>query len=374
MTEFLINTGVFENLSKIINKYAIGKRVVIIRGMHSYPKAVIDPILQKYDCQSVDYIDGFSSNPKIKEIEEGLERVKELNPDVFIGVGGGSIMDITKILCYFSKLECSADQRAKIIQGNDLDLPYSKKPVLILIPTTAGSGAEATAFSVVYFGDHKFSFLHPRLIADYSIADYKLIKDAPQNVLASSAMDAIAQSIESFWALGGTDTSRCLALEGIGLMWKSTIIAVKDRSPNALADIVLGSNYIGRAINISKTTGNHALSYKITTDHGIPHGHCVGMLLPKFFELHQRIGKTDPDRAKVVIAAQKQIATHLGFDEFKDFQTGYDNMLNDLNLKSFNDLNKLFNFNGADIAASVNIHRLGNHPVELNFNDLQSIF
>ena len=98
------------------------------------------------------------------------------------------------------------------------------------------------------------------------------------------------------------------------------------------------------------------------------------MLLPKFFELHQRLGKTDPDRAKEVITAQEHIAPHLGFDQFQDFKKAYDRLLEALDLASFDDLHQQFNFNGVMLRASVNVQRLGNHPVDLNAKELESIF
>ena len=208
-----INTGVSGHLSAILNEHAIGKRIVVVRGGHSYPKDILTPVLETADCQSVDHISGFSPNPKAEEIEEGLEKIQAINPDVVIGVGGGSIMDIAKVLCCLCQFKGSADDRRKLCKVKILNWTR-KKAGLVLMPTTAGSGAEATGFSVVYFGADKFSFLHRGLIADYSIADHHLIQDAPHDVLASSVMDAIAQSIESFW-LVAAPTSRAV------LPWKA---------------------------------------------------------------------------------------------------------------------------------------------------------
>ena len=201
-----------------------------------------------------------------------------------IGVGGGSILDTAKVMiCFVGETEIDDGRIAEIIKGASFEVKASTKPKLVLLPTTAGSGAEMTHFSVVYFGSSKFSFANKAMLADLVITNPDLLLNAPNYILASSGMDAIAQSIESFWARGGNTKSRAFALSGLKLMWQSLVPAIINRKRAALEDIIKGSNLAGQAINISKTTANHALSYKITTDFGIPHGHCVGMLLLKIF-------------------------------------------------------------------------------------------
>ena len=242
------------------------------------------------------------------------------------------------------------------------------------MPTTAGSGAEATGFSVVYFGGDKYSFLHKSLIPDFVIGDVALIKDAPHHILASSAMDALAQAVESYWSVGGTDESRAFAKDAITLTWNSVLEAINARNVRSMADLIRGSNLAGRAINISKTTGNHALSYKITTDHGIPHGHCVGMLLPRFVDLHLRLGMDNPQRAKYAIERQSEIFSILGYRDAAQFSAAYAALMDDLGLEQFDALNKRHQFDAADVVSSVNVQRLGNHPITLTSDEMMSIF
>ena len=185
-------------------------------------------------------------------------------------------------------------------------------------------GLKLQAFPVVYFGQEKFSFAHSSLLPDYVIADPSLVKNAPNKVLASSVMDAISQSIESIWSRGSTEKSKKLARKALLMLWKSASTAINTRNSQSLSDIVLGSHLAGKAINISKTTANHALSYKITTSHGIPHGHCVGMLLPQFFKLHEKLKqRRQAGFLENISDTQNSIAQLLGYSEFSHFQEAY---------------------------------------------------
>jgi len=97
-------------------------------------------------------------------------------------------------------------------------------------------------------------------------------------------------------------------------------------------------------------------------------------LLSKFFTLHNRIAATDPDRAEFAVRSQVDIANHLGYNEFTAFEADYAAKLKSLKLASFEDLERQYRFDSITIAASVNVQRLGNHPVSLEFTELKSIF
>jgi len=157
------------------------------------------------------------------------------------------------------------------------------------MPTTAGSGAEATNFSVIYIKGIKYSFYHPKLLAKNIICDVTLVKNAPDYIFSCSCIDALVQLIEPIWALKDSPKSNKYSFLSLNYLWHNIENAILKRDPIAIANIVKGSYYAGRTINLSKTTANHALSYKITTLYDIPHGHCLKMLLHKIIKLHEKI-------------------------------------------------------------------------------------
>ena len=372
MTELFLNQGVDRPLRQITGA---AKRIAVIRGNKSYPEALMKEALQGVHSQdSVIEFSGFSPNPKYEEFQKGLEALRDFQPDLVVGCGGGSILDMAKMLRYFAATSGTDEEIANALKGGPVTESAAYTPSLVLMPTTAGSGAESTEFSVIYFGSAKYSFLRKELKPDFVIADPALIRHAPGSVLASSAMDAISQSIESIWARGATSESRQDAREALLLMWGSAADAILTRSEDSLKNIIKGSNLAGQAINVSKTTGNHALSYRITSDYGVPHGHCVGMLLPEFFKLHEKLWHQEPQRAQSAIAAQSEIYSALGFGSSAELVAGFVRFIEELGLESFATLNSRYSFDAAPIVDSVNVERLGNHPIELTRDDLLSLF
>lgn len=370
-----INEDIEGPLKDFISSYSSSPRVMVVCGRRSYPGALLEPIFAASGIKVHSYLRDFTPNPSFEEIQEGVREVQKNSPDIIIGVGGGSVLDAAKILtCLSTGLFQEEIDLAEALQGATFRRSAKSKPRLVLMPTTAGSGAEATSFSVVYFGQEKYSFSNTELPAELVIANYKLVRSAPTAVLASSAMDAIAQSIESYWARASTAVSRKCALEGLKLMWSSAYNAVILRKPDDLKAIVVGSNLVGQAINISKTTANHALSYKITSEFGVPHGHCVGMLLPRFFLLHEHLAKTEPLVFEPALVRHREIAMALGYQDTDFFLAKYLQLLKSLGLENFEELRARFGFPAAEIASAVNVERLENHPVPLEMDSLESIF
>jgi alcohol dehydrogenase class IV len=373
MAQEYINEGIRAPL-EMIGEEVFGERVVIIRGSKSYSCGEdIESQLRKFEVKEISHLEGFSNNPNFSEIVSAGKKINSLRPDFVIGCGGGSILDIAKILRHFATQKIDTAIFSQIIGGERRFDSQAKVP-LLLMPTTAGSGAQNTHFSVVYHEGEKYSLADEALLPDFVIADRSLVESAPRAVLASSAMDAFAQAAESFWAIGGTSVSQGLAAQALKLLWDSIATGVIGRDQVAIEKLITASHLAGKAINISKTTGNHALSYKITTDYDVPHGHCVGMLLPKFFELHQSIFQQDAPRGRPAVDKQNKILELLGFEDFSDFSLEYKNLLQLIGLEDFSALNAIRQFDSAKIIASVNLERLRNHPIVLTPKDLEMIF
>jgi alcohol dehydrogenase class IV len=172
------------------------------------------------------------------------------------------------------------------------DKPFCNRELLpcIAIPTTAGTGSEATHFSVVYKNKVKFSVADPRMIPATVILNPALTAQMSPYQTACTGMDALAQGIESYWAVGATGESWEYAEKAIRQAWLFLEKAVKNPDTESRQNMLEAAYWSGRAINISKTTLCHALSYSLTSYFGYPHGHAVALLLPAVFELHLRNG------------------------------------------------------------------------------------
>jgi alcohol dehydrogenase class IV len=214
----------------------------------------------------------------IEDIEAKYHEVKSnRDADAIIAVGGGTIIDLAKIIAIAYSNNCVKVE--EVLTHKEL----KNRLDLIFIPTTAGTGSEATSFAVVYKDKIKFSVDNQSLLPDTIVLDPLLLKSLPVPVLNSTVLDALAQGIESTWAKGGTDESREYSKQAISLILDNIN---KENSLNRLENLQLGSFFAGKAINISKTSLPHSISYPLTSHFDIPHGIAVFLTLPKVAELN----------------------------------------------------------------------------------------
>ena len=156
----------------------------------------------------------------------------------------------------------------------------------LLIPTTAGTGAEITPFSVVYIDKTKYSLAHPSMSPEYVILAPELTLTLSKEVTASTGCDALAQAIEAFWSVNATEESKKYSEEAIHLALNNLSGAVNNPSLENRAAMLRASHFAGKAISIAKTTAAHSLSYPFTSYYNIPHGHAAMLTLPYFFEIN----------------------------------------------------------------------------------------
>ena len=201
--------------------------------------------------RSLDVIEftGFTPNPKIEDAENAVKSSEGCG--AVLAVGGGSTIDT-----------------AKYVRLKSPGLP------LIVIPTTAGSGSEATKFAVLYRDGQKLSITDENIIPDAVMFDSGLLQYLPEYHRKSSALDAFSHALESFWSVNANDESRKFSREAL-----SEITEILEGYPESYdAERMLKASYTaGRAINISQTTAGHAMCYKITGIFGTAHGHSAAM-------------------------------------------------------------------------------------------------
>ena len=193
MPEEFFGTGSILQLRKILENEKPGK-IFLVFGKGAYEKsgaeAIISQLLAGID---VFQFSDFEENPKIEDIRKGIEQFRFFKPDLVLACGGGSSLDMAKSI-----------NALAVQEGDPLDFVLKKKEFvhspkpLVAVPTTAGTGAEATHFAVVYAGKTKYSLTHPFILPKYSIVDPQFTFSLPAKITASTGMDALAQAIESF--------------------------------------------------------------------------------------------------------------------------------------------------------------------------------
>lgn len=207
-------------------------------------------------------------NVKEEEIEKAYSLFKSIPHQAIVAIGGGSVIDLGKGLIY----HCL---------GHSSIVPF-----YIAAPTTAGSGSEATPFAVIYRRGKKVSLVHDFLLPQSVLLDPLLLNSLSAQQVAVSGMDALSQAIESSWNRNANQESEEYAVKAITI-WTRFFFPALKQERGARAQLQLAAYYAGKAIAITRTTGPHALSYYLTSNHGVPHGHAVALFLPLFFLYNQ---------------------------------------------------------------------------------------
>ncbi len=289
MTQEYFGIGSIEKLKEILTKEQ-PRKIFLVTGNNSYnfsgAKDKIEPLLSSYSyCRFFD----FSINPRLEDIKKGIELYREEGCDLVIAVGGGSVIDIAKAV---NALAWYEEDPNKYIT-NELMLTKKGKPI-VAIPTTAGTGSEATHFSVVYVDKTKYSLAHKEfLIPDYVIMDPSLTLKLSSYITACTGMDALTQAIEGYWSVNSTEEARTYAEEAIKLSINNIEVAANEPTPESRTAMMKAANLAGKAINISKTTACHAISYPITSYFGVPHGHAVALTLGEMIIYNSQVSEKD---------------------------------------------------------------------------------
>ena len=225
-----------------------------------------------------------ASNPTVDQLFDAWKDTCEFCPHVVIGVGGGTILDVAKSLCclYGCELNSADDLRRRIVAG---DLKPAAR--WIGVPTTAGTGSEVTCWATIWDPerDAKRSLESKENYAWAAFVDPELAQGMPIKLAVSSALDAVAHAVESYWARRTNAVSRALALEAIRTIMghMEDLLCGKPEAHEAMAQ---GSMLAGLAFSNTKTTACHSISYPLTMHYHIPHGAAVSMLLAPVLELN----------------------------------------------------------------------------------------
>ena len=285
-------TEVYDKIDAIMMVKSILERekpssILLVRGNDSYEecgaRGFIEPQLNGYKVTS---LSGFKKSPYIGDIKNTIDVILGKNIDFIIGVGGGTVMDISKAASVLYKEEGLLEGYIK----GELK-PIGNNIRRLLIPTTAGTGAEITPFSVVYIDKTKYSLAHPSMSPEYVILAPELTLTLSKKVTASTGCDALAQAIEAFWSVNATEESKRYSKEAIYLALNNLSNAVNNPNLEDRTAMLRASHLAGKAISIAKTTAAHSLSYPFTSYHDIPHGHAVMLTLPYFFEVNEYVNE-----------------------------------------------------------------------------------
>ena len=266
-----------ENIADIIKKLDARKVAMFTDkglrklGLFDLPEAVVKSTGVGYYV-----LDDLPAEPSYMAVQAVVDEFKASGADLIVACGGGSVMDAAKLASVLVTDEYGVKEL--------LDNPgMAKKCVpIVLIPTTAGTGAEVTPNAIVGVPERelKIGIVNENMIADYVILDARLIKNLPRKIAASTGVDALAHCVECFTGNKANPFSDMYALEGCDLILNNLEAACDDpEAMEAKNKMQIAAYYGGLAITASGTTAVHALSYPLGGKYHIAHGVSNAMLL-----------------------------------------------------------------------------------------------
>jgi alcohol dehydrogenase len=221
--------------------------------------------------------DGIDREPTLETLERCLKWIGNHKFDAVIGLGGGSSLDVAKVAAIMLANGGSPQDYMGIEK-----IPQPGVP-MVMIPTTAGTGAEVTPNALLIDKKEKVkkSFVSSYLVPEVAIVDPELTVTLPPELTASTGMDALAHCLESFISLRATPTTELISLEGIRRISGSLREAYTNGANiEARYNMSLGSLYGGIALTNAGTTAVHALAYPLGGRYGVSHGVSNAIMLP----------------------------------------------------------------------------------------------
>ncbi len=319
--------GSISNIKDVVAKED-AKKVIVFTDKGVRSTGLVDIVLKELDESSVEYevFDNLTPEPSYEDIDRVIKEVENAQGDLIVAVGGGSVMDAAKLCAVLKGMDYTIKDLL-----NDPSL--AKKGVkTIMIPTTCGTGSEATCNAIVAIPEEntKKGIVSDNMIPDYVILDSKMIAKLPKSIIAATGVDALAHVVECFTSKKATPFSDTYALAGAKLIFRNIKKAYNNADDTeAKSAMLLGAFYGGVAITGSGTTAVHALAYPLGGKYHIAHGVSNAILLAHVMEFNMDVcsdrlaqlcdmvypeisSKTTEEKAKYIVDAIKDIVKETG--------------------------------------------------------------
>jgi len=275
--EIFSGEDALENLKSVLASNGV-KKVAVFTDRGIEGAGLLELPMEKIRQTGVETVvlNDLPPEPTYAQAQVLVDAFKASGADFIVAVGGGSVMDTAKLASILATDEYGVREL--------LDTPLRGKKCVktLMIPTTAGTGAEATPNAIVAVPEKelKVGIVNPAMIADYVILDAAMIRKLPRKIAAATGVDALAHAIECWTSNKANPFSDLFAMEALDLILNNIMEACDN--PDAMeakTRMLIASFYAGVAITASGTTAVHALSYPLGGKYHIAHGVSNAILL-----------------------------------------------------------------------------------------------
>lgn len=376
LPKIYFKNGGIADLTAIVTNY--GSKVLVVTGKSSFLNSShAEQLFHDFNDKGIGYfVCSVTGEPSPEVIDHAVKRFNNEDLNLVIGIGGGSVLDAGKAI---SAMMCRSESIVEFLEGvGNKEHPGNKLPY-IAIPTTSGTGSEATKNAVISrIGENGFkrSLRHDNFVPDIAVVDPELTLNCPRDITATSGMDCFTQLTEAYLSDKSTEYTDALAMVGLKSISTSLIRSYENgedreaRSGMSFAALTSGICLANAGLGVV-----HGFASSIGAMYNIPHGLICGTLMAKSNEINVR-------------ELRKQVSNQVALKKYaalgqlflnKDRQTeayyidGFINYLyqiaNSLQLKG---LGK-FRYKEEDIESICLRTEIKNNPVKLTYEDLKEI-
>lgn len=332
-TEITYGPNSLKEVKNIIDKQGF-KNALIVTDPGISKTGLTDKLIKHVKHINYDIYYECKPNPTVKNCNDALEKLKAINADVVIAIGGGSSIDVAKAVALL------ATNGGKIESYEGIDTFENGLLPLIAIPTTAGTASEVTSFTVITDEEreYKFTIGGVKISPKWAVVDPVLTLTLPQSVTAATGLDALVHAIESYTSKMANPITKALAREAIRKISRNLRQAVYNGDTLKYRDeMLMGSLLAGLAFNNTRLGNCHALSHPISAIYGVPHGVANAVLIPHVMEFNMKAvpelfadialdmgenleGLTMMEKAQKAVDSVRRLAKDVGIPEtFESF-------------------------------------------------------
>ena len=375
MNQKILNVnGNYDSLDTCLTDMKIGTLMLVCDESIRFLKIsdYFETLTERLGIELVIFSD-FKPNPLYESVVSGVELFRKSGCEAVFAVGGGSAMDVAKCIKLYVEMPTDTDYVFQDIVPNNIPL--------LAMPTTAGTGSEATRYAVIYYKGEKQSVTHDSIIPSTVVMDVSVLETLPIYQKKSTMLDALCHAVESFWSVNSTKESREYSEQAItdilkyfmpylGMIKDSHI--VNRHYSDCNKKMLWASHIAGKAINITQTTAGHAMCYKLTSLYKIAHGHAAALCVSKLWlYMLNNIDKCIDGRGEEYLKSMfNELAIAFGcsnaLQAAQKFQAILDIIKLDTPVPDISDFPVLI--------SSVNPVRLKNNPVALDNKAIEDIY
>ncbi|AZS77220.1 iron-containing alcohol dehydrogenase [Achromobacter spanius] len=279
VAHLVVEPGLARRLGALLRERYAGERAVLVTDSFLHRSGALQPALDSLAATGWQtlVIDDVVADPPEAVVEAAAARARAFNADMVIGFGGGSSMDVAKLVAVL----CQGEQPLSAMYG--IDQVRGKRLPLVQVPTTAGTGSEVTPISIVTTGaTTKSGVVAPQLYADAAYLDAELTVGLPPAATAATGVDAMVHAIEAYTSKRlKNPLSDHLAVLALKLLSANLLTVCRDGTNlQARSDMLLGAMLAGQAFANAPVGGVHALAYPVGGIFHVPHGLSNALVLP----------------------------------------------------------------------------------------------